>query len=99
MEPSDIRAELLLPDDLCSFETVSELEEPLDARLIASGAGEVLGGGIGAGWYRFDLTLVDYAAAIALLSEWAEGLGFPEGTCLRLKGENTVTVLVPDGES
>lgn len=80
MTSTDIQAELLLPDDLCSFETVSELEEPLDARLIAAKAGEVLGGGIGSGWYRFDLALVDYDAATTLLSEWAADLGFPEGT-------------------
>ncbi len=97
MKSADIRAELLLPDDLCSFDTVSDLEEPLDQRLIAAGAGEVLGGGIGSGWYRFDLALVDYGTAIALLFEWAEDLGFPEGTCLRRKGEDAVTVLVPEG--
>ena len=96
MESADIRAELLLPADLCSFETVSELEEPLDRRLIAAGAGEVLGGGIGSGWYRFDLTLADYDAATALLSQWAQDLEFPEGTCLRRKGEEAVTVLVPE---
>ncbi len=99
MESADIRAELLLPDDLCSFETVSDFEEPLDRRLIAAGAGEVLGGGIGAGWYRFDLTLTDYDAAITLLGEWAQDLGFPEGTCLRRKGEQAVTVLVSEARA
>lgn len=91
-----IQAELLLPDDLCSFDTVSELEEPLDRRLIAAGAGEVLGGGIGSGWYRFDLELTDYTAAIKLLSEWALDLGLPEGSCLRRKGDAAVTVLVAE---
>ena len=99
METVDIRAELLPPDDLCSFETVSELEEPLDRRLIAAGAGEVLGGGIGSGWYRFDLTLVDYDAAVALLTEWAQDLEFPEGTCLRRKGEDAVTLLVAEAQA
>ncbi len=90
-----IRAELLLPDDLCSFESVSDLEDPLDRRLIASGAGEVVGGGIGSGWYRFDLELADYDQAIELLSSWAADLGLPEGSCLRHQGDPTVTVLVP----
>lgn len=89
-----IRAELLLPDDLCSFDTVSELEEPLDRRLLDARAGEVVGGGIGSGWYRFDLELVDYAAAVALLTSWAEELGFPDGTCLRRAGETRVTAVV-----
>lgn len=94
-----IQAELLLPGDLCSFETVSELEEPLDRQLIAAGAGEVLGGGIGSGWYRFDLALADYDKAITLLSEWAADLGLPEGSCLRRRGEAAITVIVPEGKS
>ncbi len=90
-----IGAELLLPDDLCSFESVSDLEDPLDRRLVATGAGEILGGGIGSGWYRFDLELADYEQAVELLCSWAADLGLPEGSCLRRKGETGVTVLVP----
>lgn len=90
-----IRAELLLPDDLCSFESVSDLEDPLDQRLLAAGAGEVVGGGIGSGWYRFDLVLIDYDQAVELLSGWAGDLGLPEGSCIRRQGETAVTVLVP----
>lgn len=99
MKSTDVRAELLLPDDLCSFETVSELEEPLDEKLIAAGAGEVMGGGIGSGWYRFDLRLTNYDTAVALLLNWAEDLEFPSGTCLRRSGESAVVVLVSDDES
>ena len=32
-----MQAELLLPDHLCTFEKVSDLEEPLDRRLMAAG--------------------------------------------------------------
>lgn len=96
MDPTNLRAELLLPGDLCSFDTVSELEEPLDRRLIAAGVGEVIGGGIGAGWYRFDLALADYDAAAARLIEWAADLGLPEGTCLRRAGDDRITVIVAE---
>lgn len=96
MQSTRIRAELLLPGDLCSFETVSELEEPLEARLLAAGVGEVMGGGIGSGWYRFDLVLTDLDAAAALLVEWAEDLHLPEGTCLRRTGDDRVTVIVTE---
>ncbi len=91
-----IEAELLLPDHLCSFEKVSDLEEPLDQRLIAAGVGEVTGGGIGSGWYRFDLELTSYEAAVGLLEEWAEDLGLPQGSCIRNKRDQSVTILVPD---
>lgn len=91
-----IEAELLLPDHLCSFETVSDLEEPLDGRLLAEGIGEVVGGGIGSGWYRFDLTLTSYESAVERLKAWSEDLGLPEGSCLRRKRDQLVTVLVPD---
>ena len=91
-----IHAELLLPDHLCTFETVSDLEEPLDRELIAIGAGEVLGGGIGSGWYRFDLALTDYDRAIELLRESADDLGFPKGSCLRRKDDAAITVIVPE---
>ena len=96
MDNPRIQAELLFPDHLCSFDMVSDLEEPLDRRLIATGAGEVLGGGIGAGWYRFDLELASYEEAAALLAEWADDLGLPEGSCLRRKDDPTVTLLVPN---
>lgn len=99
MDQANIQAELLLPENLCSFETVAELEEPLDHRLIKAGAGEVTGGGIGSGWYRFDLALVDYDTAVELLTEWAKDLGIPEGSCLRRKGDRTVTILVREGET
>lgn len=89
------RAQLLLPGDLCAFESVSDLEEPLDRRLMQAGAGEVVGGGIASGWYRFDLVLADFDAAVALLVEWASDLGLPEGTCLRREHEDTVTPIVP----
>ncbi len=94
-----MRAELLLPDHLCSFEKVSDLEDPLDQRLIAAGAGEVCGGGIGSGWYRFDLELTSYETAVHLLTEWAEDLHLPEGSCLRSKEDQKVTVLVPDSSA
>jgi hypothetical protein len=96
MASTSVQAELLLPSDLCSFDTVSELEEPLDRQLIAAGAGEVLGGGIASGWYRFDLALADYQTAVALLSDWANDLGLPQGSCLRRRGEDEITVLVPE---
>lgn len=91
-----MQAELLLPDHLCTFERVSDLEEPLDQRLIASGVGEVVGGGIGSGWYRFDLVLTSYETAADLIKQWARELGLPEGSCLRNKADQTVTLLVPD---
>jgi len=94
MNEAKIRAQLLLPDDLCSFATVSEFEERLDQRLLAADAGEVTGGGIGSGWYRFDLVLVDFRRTAALLTRWADDLGLPEGTCLRRAGSDEVTVIV-----
>lgn len=94
--PTNVRAELLLPGDLCSFDTVSELEEPLDRRLIDAGAGEVTGGGIGSGWYRFDLALDDFDAAAKLLETWAEELGLPEGTRLRRAGDDRFFVIVAE---
>ncbi|MFQ5527888.1 MAG: hypothetical protein ACE5GX_16720 [Thermoanaerobaculia bacterium] len=90
---------MLLPDHLCSFDKVSDLEEPLDRRLIAAGVGEVVGGGIGSGWYRFDLELSDYASAIRLLAEWANDLELPEGSCIRDKADQRVTVIVPDSST
>ena len=91
-----MQAELLLPDHLCTFDKVSDLEEPLDQRLMAAGAGEVTGGGIGSGWYRFDLELADFDRAVELLAEWTEDLNLPEGTCLRRKADQAVILLVPD---
>ena len=95
-----MRAELLLPSDLCSFDTVSDLEDPLDRRLMDSGVGEVVGGGIASGWYRFDLELSDYDRALELLAGWAEELGLPEGSGVRRAGETAITVVVsePDGQ-
>ena len=87
-------AELLLPDDLCDFGAVSELEEPLDRLLIDAGAGEVMGGGIGSGWYRFDLVVRDYEALTNLLKTRGEELGLPPGSCLRRKGEVEATLLI-----
>jgi hypothetical protein len=94
-----MHAELLLPDSLCSFEQVSDLEEPLDQRLIAAGAGEVLGGGIGSGWYRFDLEISNFQATVDLLKSWAHDLDLPEGSCLRHKTEQTIAILVPDSSA
>ena len=94
-----MQAELLLPDHLCSFERVSDLEEPLDQRLIAAGAGEVLGGGIGSGWYRFDLEISDFEATVNLLKSWVEDLDLPEGSCLRRKEDQAITILVPDSSA
>lgn len=89
-------AELLLPDHLCAFEAVSDLEEPLDRRLVAAGEGEVVGGGIGSGWYRFDLEVTDLERVAELLRSWAQDLELPEGTCLRRKPDGAVIVVVPD---
>lgn len=85
MPTTPTHAELLLPDDLCEFDAVSDLEEPLDRGLIAARIGEVVGGGIGSGWYRFDLVVSDFAAATRLLRASASELGLPPGSCLRLK--------------
>lgn len=83
MSNSSISAQLLLPDDLCAFDSVSDLEEPLDQKLIDSGVGELVGGGIGRGWYRFDLELVDFERGVALMRSLAGELAFPPGTLLR----------------
>ena len=95
MPETAIKAELLLPDDLCDFDAVSDLEDPLDRRLIDAGVGEVMGGGIGSGWYRFDLVLADYDVAADLLRAWAPDLRLPPGSCLRRKGLAVATEIVP----
>ncbi len=76
-------ATLFLPDTLCDFDSVREIEEPLDHLLIAQGLGEVVGGGIGKGWYRFELEVVDFDASLRCLAGCAGELRLPPGSLLR----------------
>ncbi len=87
--------ELLIPDHDFDRDSISEVEEPLDAALMSAGVGEVTGGGIGHGWYRLELGLSD-ATAGTEIARWVAGslelplttllrrIGDPQGTPLRL---------------
>jgi hypothetical protein len=76
-------AELLFRDEDWPFGGLHEIADPLDEALMAAGAGEVVGGGIGGGFTRLRLTLEDEAAALAIIQALMEQLDAPASTRLR----------------
>lgn len=85
--------ELLIPDHDFAFDTISDVEQPLDEALIAAGVGEVTGGGIGAGWYRIEMAIERAAEASAVIHQLARRLGLPPSTLLRKIGETHAQTL------
>lgn len=85
--------ELLIPDHDFEHDSISEVEDPLDAALMSSGAGEVTGGGIGHGWYRIELELSDPVSGTEIARRIAESLELPLTTLLRRIGEERGTPL------
>ena len=79
--------ELLIPDHDFAFDTISDVEQPLDEALLAAGVGEVTGGGIGSGWYRIVMTIERPAEALAVIRRLARRLRLPPSTLLRKIGE------------
>lgn len=79
--------ELLIPDHDFAFDTISDVEQPLDEALLTAGVGEVTGGGIGAGWYRIEMTIERPAEAFAVIQQLARRLELPPSTLLRRIGE------------
>ena len=79
--------ELLIPDHDFAFDTISDVEQPLDEEMLAAGVGEVTGGGIGAGWYRIEMAIERPAEAFAVIHQLARRLGLPRSTLLRKIGE------------
>ena len=93
--------ELLIPDQDFAFDTISEIELPLDQKLMASGTGEVTGGGIGFGWYRIEMTLTRPTEAFAVIRQLAAALDLPPTTRLRPIGATRawpLDALVGDGD-
>ena len=75
--------ELLIPDQDFAFDTISDVEQPLDQELMAAAAGEVTGGGIGSGWYRIEMAIERPAEALAVIQRLAFRLDLPPTTLLR----------------
>ena len=75
--------ELLIPDHDFAFDTVSDVEEPLDQALLEARVGEVTGGGIGSGWYRIEMAIERPAEALEVIRRLAARLGLPASTLLR----------------
>ena len=77
-------AELLFLDEDWPFGGLHEVADPLDEALLASGAGEVTGGGIGGGFTRLRLELTDEPAALTVIRELLTRLDAPPSTRIRL---------------
>ena len=89
--------ELLIPDHDFGFDTISDVEEPLDEALLAAGVGEVTGGGIGSGWYRIEMELERPREARRVIRDLAFRLDLPTTTLLRPSGaEQALPVYLPD---
>ena len=85
--------ELLIPDQDFGFDTISDVEQPLDQALIEAGVGEVTGGGIGAGWYRIEMDLTQPERAFEVVRRLATWLELPSSTLLReLESQKTLAV-------
>ena len=80
--------ELLIPDHDFGFDTVSDVEVPLDEALMAAGVGEVTGGGIGHGWYRIEMAIERPAEALAVMRRLAFRLDLPATTLVRRVGSS-----------
>lgn len=89
--------ELLIPDHDFAFDTISDVEQPLDSELLAAGAGEVTGGGIGSGWYRIEMAIARPADALEVIRRLAARLELPASTLLRPIGADRALPLdAPD---
>ena len=90
--------EILIPDGDFALDTISDIEDPLDQALMAAAAGEVTGGGIGHGWYRLELELLDVDTALEISRTVARAVGLPDTTLVReVTTQKTIRLLGPTG--
>lgn len=84
----------MIPDHDFAYDTVSDVEVPIDEALLAAGVGEVTGGGIGSGWYRIEMEILRLEEALGVLRRLATSLDLPSSTLFRAIGDRGAEPLV-----